>query len=364
MRIVIIGAGVIGSSLAWRLAERGQQVTLVDRAAPGTGATGSTFAWMNSNQKTPEDYYALNLAGMRLHRQLRDELGSTPWLHETGNVFWFTEDDDVAELEGRVARLQSWGYHAEWIDRRTLAEMEPDLTPEAEVEHMAYFPDEAWVDGPALVHRLTTLAIEHGAVLRRAHEVTTFERTGERITGVRLADGSIINADLVVNCAGPSAAHVAELAGRVLPMEARPGLVLRVSNVEGLLRRVVHAPLLHMRPDAGGLVMLHHGDADESLIRGEAPFEWIETFFERARAYSPRFANARLSGWSIGVRPIPEDNRTSAGTVKTIPGYAEIVTHSGITLGPLLGTLVARQIVDGTTDSLLEPFSPDRFTSG
>ena len=364
MKIVIIGAGVIGSSLAWRLAEHGQQVTLVDRAAPGTGATGSTFAWMNSNQKTPEDYYALNLAGMRMHRQLRDELGSTPWLHDTGNVFWFTDDDDVAELEGRVARLQSWGYQAEWIDRATLKEMEPDLIPESEVEHMAYFRDEAWVDGPSLVHRLSTRAMEHGAVLRLAHEVTAFERTGDRITGVRFADGTGITADLVVNCAGPSAARIARLAGRFLPMDARPGLVLRVSNVDGVLGRVVHAPLLHMRPDADGLVMLHHGDADESLIRREPPFEWIETFFERARAYSPRFANARLSGWSIGVRPIPEDNRTSAGPVERIPGYAEIVTHSGITLGPLLGTLVARQIVDGITDPLLDPFSPDRFTSG
>jgi glycine/D-amino acid oxidase-like deaminating enzyme len=144
-------------------------------------------------------------------------------------------------------------------------------------------------------------------------------------------------------------------------MASTPGLVVRVSNASGLISRVIHAPQIHMRPDTDGLVMLHHGDADKAMARGETPHEWIRTFFERASSYVPGFADARLSRWSIGIRPIPADGRTSAGLVSAIPGYAEIVTHSGITLGPLLGRLVARQIVDGETDAVLEPFTPERF---
>jgi glycine/D-amino acid oxidase-like deaminating enzyme len=361
MHIVIIGAGVVGAALAYRLAGAGQRVTLVDRAGPAHGTTGSTFAWTNSNQKVPEDYFELNRAGMRAHLELRDELGGAPWLNAGGNLFWSTSDDEVAELEGRVARLRAWGYRAEWLDRRQVRDLEPHVQIEPGIEQVAYFPDEAWVDGPALARRLCTLAAERGATLRFACEVRYLARDTERISGVVLANGERIAADLVINCAGPRADRVAALAGRALPLASTPGLVVRVSNASGLIQRVMHAPRIHMRPDADGLVMLHHGDADEAMARGEAPHGWIRVFFERASAYVPGFAQARLSRWSVGIRPIPSDGRTSAGLVSAIPGYAEVVTHSGITLGPLLGRLITKQIVDGVTDPLLAPFSPDRF---
>jgi glycine/D-amino acid oxidase-like deaminating enzyme len=361
MQIVVIGAGVLGSSLAFRLAQAGQQVTLVERAGVAQGTTGSTFAWINSNQKIPEDYYALNLAGVRAHRGLRDELGEAPWLNEGGNLFWFTAGDGANELEARVARLQGWGYPAEWIDREAARELEPKLTPEPEVEQIAYFPEEAWINGPGLASRFVGLAEQHGATVRFRSQVKAVEQAGGRVSGVVLADGRRIAADIVVNCAGPGAGVIARLAGRELPMASTPGLIVRVSNASGLIGRIIHSPLIHMRPDADGLVMLHHGDADQAMARGEKPQEWIDTFFERAASYVPEFANARLSRWSIGIRPIPGDGRTSAGMVSALPGYAEIVTHSGITLGPLLGRLVAQQIIDGETDPVLAPFTPDRF---
>jgi glycine/D-amino acid oxidase-like deaminating enzyme len=361
MQVVVIGAGVLGSSLAFRLAQAGEQVTLVERAGVAQGTTGSTFAWINSNQKVPEDYYGLNLAGVRAHRELRNELGEAPWLNEGGNLFWFGEGEGANELEARVARLQGWGYPAEWIGRDAVAELEPNLQVEPDVEQIAYFPEEAWINGPGLAARFVELAEQHGATVRYRSQVTAIEQSGGRVSGVILASGERIAADVVVNCAGPGADVVAKLAGREFPMASTPGLVIRVSNASGLISRVLHAPLIHMRPDSDGLVMLHHGDADQAMARGEQPQAWIQTFFERASSYAPGFANARLSRWSIGIRPIPVDGRTSAGLVSAIPGYAEIVTHSGITLGPLLGRLVARQITTGETDALLEPFSPDRF---
>ncbi|MGH9175807.1 MAG: NAD(P)/FAD-dependent oxidoreductase, partial [Vicinamibacterales bacterium] len=269
----------------------------------------------------------------------------------------------AGELEARVARLRGWEYRAEWIDRQVVGDLEPSLNIETDVEQVAYFSDEGWIDGPALAGRFCELAVQHGATMRFFSQVTAIERDGGRVAGVTLANGERIATDLVVNCAGPGADAVARLAGRTLSMASTPGLVVRVSNAEGLIGRVIHAPRIHMRPDADGLVMLHHGDADEAMLRGDAPHGWIATFFERAAAYVPGFVNARLSRWSVGTRPIPADGRTSAGLVAALPGYAEIVTHSGITMGPLLGQLVARQIVAGEVDPLLAPFSPDRFVA-
>jgi glycine/D-amino acid oxidase-like deaminating enzyme len=361
VNIVVIGAGVVGSSLAWRLAQQGVDVTLVERASAASGTTGSSFAWFNANQKTPEDYFALNLAGMDMHRALRDELDTVPWMHEGGNLVWATSDAGESDLETRVARLQSWGYPAEWLSRQDVGGLEPRVRPEVDVEQFAYFPTEGWVDGPLLAQTMCSLAAESGATLRFACEVTKINRDGDRVTGVTLANGEQIAADLVVNCAGPAADRVASLAGRTLPMAQTLGLIVRVTPGNDAIGRVIHAPNIHMRPDSNGLLMLHHHDSDDAITNGEAPNVWAETLRQRLVDYLPELEGVRVSRWSVGTRPIPADDRTSAGLVPSLPGYAEIVTHSAITMGPLLGKLVASEIVNGEVDPLLKPFHPERF---
>lgn len=359
---LIIGAGVIGSSLAYHLARRGAPVTLVERGGPAYGTTGSSFAWINSNTKLPRDYFELNWAGMRAHRALRDELGAAPWLLAGGNLEWATDPAHHAELEARVARLRAWGYAADWLDRAAIRDLEPRLRPEPDVEQAALFPDEAAIDGPLLARHLAQLAQQHGANLRYACEVVAIERANGRVSAVRLANGERLPTDLIVNCAGPAADRVAALAGRRLPLAPTLGLVVRVSGAPAAVQRVVHAPQLHLRPDRDSLLILHHADADDALERGEAPHAWANTLLDRLSTYAPD-ATARLSRWSVGIRPIPADERTSAGLLPALPGYAEIVTHSGITLGPLLGRLLAAEILDGRVDPLLLPFRPERFAA-
>lgn len=361
VKVIVIGAGVVGSSLAWRMAQRGVEVTLIERAAAASGTTGSSFAWTNANQKTPEDYFKLNRAGMEAHRALQDELGETPWRHEGGNLMWAESDSGASELEARVARLQNWDYPAEWLSRNDVSELEPRLQVESDVEQFAYFPTEGWIDGPLLARTMCRLAADSGATVRFASEVTAITRNDDTVNGVTLANGEHIAADLVVNCAGPAADRVAKLAGRTLPMAQTLGLVVRVTPGNGAIGRVIHAPTLHMRPDANGLIALHHSDADTAITNGEAGNVWAETLRQRLGQYVPELAGVRVSRWSIGTRPIPSDERTSAGLLPSLPGYAEIVTHSAITMGPLLGRLVADEIATGEIDPLLEAFRPERF---
>jgi glycine/D-amino acid oxidase-like deaminating enzyme len=363
MRVIVIGAGVIGSSLAFRLAQSGVSVTIVERAGSAHGTTGGSFSWINANAKRPHDYFTLNFSGMDAHRALRDELGDAPWLVEGGNLVWVTDDGAATELETRLAELREWNYPAEWIAREQMQELEPQVRIEPEIEQGVFFPDEAWIDGPLLAERMCALAVEHGATTRFACQVTAFERDagGERIAGVRLAHGEVLSADLVVNCAGPFADRLAEMVGRSLPLAPTLGVTVRITSGSGQISRVVHAPRLHMRPDANGLVMLHHGDADDGVSRGEAPADWARELLQRAGEYVPGFAESRLSRWAVATRPIPADERTSAGLVPSIPGYTEVVTHSGITLGPLLARLVSAEITSGQRDPLLENFAPSRF---
>jgi glycine/D-amino acid oxidase-like deaminating enzyme len=80
-RIVVIGAGVMGASVAYRAALAGASVTVLEAGRIGGGTSGCSFAWTNSNEKTPRAYHDLNVAGMRAHAALAEELGATPWWH-------------------------------------------------------------------------------------------------------------------------------------------------------------------------------------------------------------------------------------------------------------------------------------------
>lgn len=361
MKVVVVGAGVIGASLAYRLAQAGVAVTIVDRSGPAYGTTSGSFAWINANSKVPEDYFALNLAGMVEHRRLRDELGGAPWLHDSGNLVWLTDGDAAAELEARTARLQAWNYPAETLSRSDIAALEPHVQLEPEFASAALFPTEGWIDGPGLVRDAIARAAEQGATLRIPAEVMSIDQHQGRVTGIVLANGERIEADLVVNCAGPWADTVAARVGRTLPLAPTLGLTVRVTVETNAVSRVIHGARLHLRPDGDGLVMLHHHDGDAGVEAGDPPQQWAHELIERARSYVPALGNIRLSRWTVVTRPIPADERTSAGLVESLPGYAEVVTHSGITLGPLLGRLVANEITTGDIDPLLAQFSPERW---
>src|SRR5438067_11716729 len=87
-RIVVIGAGSVGANVAYRLAQRGTKVTVLDAGAPGGGTSGTSFAWTNAFSKTPRDYHELNTAGMRGHLELVEELGGGDWHKQHGGIHW------------------------------------------------------------------------------------------------------------------------------------------------------------------------------------------------------------------------------------------------------------------------------------
>ena len=92
MRIIVIGAGVMGASVAYRRRWRARSVTVLEAGRIGGGTSGISFAWTNSSDKTPRAYHDLNVAGMKAHAALAEEFGATPWWHGGGNVEWTAPD--------------------------------------------------------------------------------------------------------------------------------------------------------------------------------------------------------------------------------------------------------------------------------
>ena len=182
---------------------------------------------------------------------------------------------------------------------------------------------------------------------------------------LRLKNGDAIRADAVVNATGARAASVAEMVGRELPLDVFPGLLVRVAVSGQPLHHLMHTPRINVRPDGPGYILLHHDSVDERLTGdfGGAEDPLCGELLKRAQSLLPALERAEAVEARFGMRPVPTDGHSCVGALSAIPGYYEAVTHSGVTLGPLLGRLLSREILTGEVDPLIAPFRPDRFAT-
>lgn len=364
-RIIVIGAGVVGASSAYRLAQAGAEVVVLEADRVGGGTSGISYAWTNAHRKPPLPYHRLNVAGMKTHAALRDEFGSTPWWHGGGSLEW-TEPERWDSFRANVEQLRAWGYAADFVGAAEIAALEPDIDLGVLGDApAAYFPDEGWCDPVVYAHAMLSAAVRrHRARLICGARVVDLTMRGDRVTGVRLTDGSVHEADMVVNCGGRWINDAVREAGVHLPMAPTPGLLVFTPPVACGLSRVLHTSVVNARPDGAGRLMLHWDPTDSTLSLDSAvsvDMPQVADLMARVRRLLPGIGNVGAEAVRLGIRPIPGDGFTAVGPVPRIGGYYVAVTHSGVTMSPFLGVCVADEIVRGNDRSELMDFRPARF---
>src|SRR5262249_3821116 len=225
LRVAVIGAGVLGASIAGNLARLGHTVTLIEARGVGAGTTATSFAWINANQKTPRDYFELNAAGLAAHRRAAAEGKAAPWLHLTGHLQWAVGDAGQSGLHAKDERLRAWGYAVRRLRRSEVRDLEPDLLLDR-VDELSYYPDEGYVQPMLYLDHLVRLGEELGIRLRTGSAVVDFEGAGGRLHAVRMASGDVATADVFVSCCGRWTPEVAARAGASIapvPVGGLPG---------------------------------------------------------------------------------------------------------------------------------------------
>ncbi len=366
-RWVVIGAGILGASVAARLASAGVQVTLLDQDQPGRATSRWSFAWLNSNDKAPRPYHDLNHAGIRAWAELAPDLDGGAWYRPAGHVELAASA--AAELEARVNRLTEWGYPARLIDAAEAAELEPSLKLPARPAALAWFPEEGYLLTEPLIARLVARARSRGAdVLTGEPGRVTGLDTGPGTTPrVRTAAGGVLEADEVVCCAGRWTPALAAVP--LIPWDTKgstaPGLVVRVGPVAppGPVR-LVHTPELSLRPHPGGLLHLEAPDAAVDLHTPEPELRrWAAELLRRARGTVHGLDDAQVVEIQVCARPMPVDGQSIVGRLPGAAGLYVAVTHSGVTLAAHLSRLIAAELITGTPPAPLTPYNPARFTA-
>lgn len=365
MKTVIVGGGVLGVALAYRLVTEGVEVELFEAGHLSGGTSLVGTGWFNSSAKEPFAYHMLNVSGMAEHATLAREFGTAPWYHPGGNLEW-TSPDKADALKAHVERLREWGYPAELLSPRRINEIEPFLRIPVDVETVAYYPWEGVADLPQLIGALAHAAVSRGAVIHTNSPVASLSMDGSRVAGVVLEDGSTTLADVVAICTGRWSDNLVGTSGVTLPMAPTLGFNIYTGPSPVMLQAMVHTPDVNFRPEGAGRVLARSAEFDEAVGLDDPtdPIPKVgKEILARAAHYLPGLEGAAIEGARVALRSIPGDHLSVVGSVPGRPGLYLLVTHSGGTMGPLLGRLAALEIAHKELDPRLETFRPDRLVT-
>ncbi|WP_432492368.1 NAD(P)/FAD-dependent oxidoreductase [Kineococcus auxinigenes] len=364
-RVVVVGGGVLGASTAAHLARAGARVDLVTEAEVASGASGRSLSWLNSAGARSDAYHRLRTVGIDRYRTFATRTGLDDRVRFDGGLTWAAPGESHRE---RHAHELSTGYDSVWLARDEVAAWAPGVDVTAVAEEGAVFnPGEGWVDLPLLVDALLEQVRAAGGEVHTGTGRARPVLTGGRANGVATASGRAFTADAVVWATGPWVPRdLAEL-GVHLPQSSPVSLLLETQRVEHPLRAVLNTPRVAIRPTPRGTFVLDSGWSEQEVVvhddgdhevRGSTVAGLLDEA-SRVLVGNPRLEAVRRG---VGPKPVPGDGEPVVGELREVPGLHVLFTHSGATLGLVLGEFTAREVLEERVP-LLEPFRPERFTT-
>ncbi len=198
--VIVVGAGVVGCSIAYRLAQSGRKILVIEKRGIASGASGRnggiTGAGSAMHSAEGRAIYALTSANLEMVRRLPEELDADFELRLPGTIDVATTEAHVEHLKRSVELQSAAGLDVQWLNRDEAKSLMPSLSDE--ILGGEFKPGMGHLWPFALVHAFANAARRHGATFRTWTEVQRLDQRGERVSGVVLADGEVIEADDVV----------------------------------------------------------------------------------------------------------------------------------------------------------------------
>ena len=349
-RIAVLGAGIVGASIAYHLARAGAKVTLVDGGRPGEGVTGRAFGWINVFHGESAAYRGLRRRALEAYHRLDEELEGRLPLTWRGAITWLAEPERTADLVQSCEGLRL-------LEREEVRRLEPLWrNPPA---CAAFAEAEGAIEPAQATRTLVSAACAAGARLltgRRCEAITT---AGSAITGLQLSGGPVA-ADGVVLAAGAASPALLAPLGLRLPVSASPAMLLRFRTPRPLVSRILSTPEAEIRQVSPSLMVgaedyREEEDEDDARARAEAALSALRTGLQGGEAIT-------LESHQVGWRPMLADGLPLFGALPGWAGLSLAVMHAGVTLAPLVGQVLSREILDGDRDRQLDRYRPKRLS--
>jgi glycine oxidase len=367
--VAIIGAGVIGLAIAWRLAARGTPVRVFDRGAAGAGASHAAAGMLAACAEAEPGEEALVALGRESQArwpafaaELLAASGIDVELRPEGTLLLALTADDQARLTHQLVFQQKLGLPLQWISAADTRRREPHLA--GKLAGAVFSPEDTQVDNRKLVAALRVAAEAAGASVSEYRPVRAISSRGGRVDGIILDDGTKVPADVVVLAAGAWARSIEGVDPKLRP-PVRPikgqMLALRMDPAAPLVNHVVWAPGAYLVPRRDGRLLVgatvEEKGYDTSLTAGG-----ILTLLEAAWRAVPAIEELPVDEMWVGHRPGSRDDAPILGA-GPIDGLIYATGHhrNGILLAPTTADAIARLVLDGAIEALMRPFGIERF---
>jgi glycine oxidase len=368
--VAIIGAGVVGLSIAWRLAARGVEVLVFDRGAAGAGATHAAAGMLAACAEAEPGEEALVALGRDSQArwpvfadELKQASGIDVELRREGTLVIALTADDQAKLLHHLAFQQTLDLPLQWISAAETRRREPHLA--GKLAGAVWSPQDHQVDNRKLASALRIAAQAAGASINEHQPVAEIASKGGRVDGVALADGRRVTADVVVLAAGAWSRAIAGLAAPLRP-PVRPikgqMLALRMDAAAPLVTHVIWGPGVYLVPRLDGRLIVG-GTVEEKGFDTALTAGGLLTLLEAAWRAVPAIEELPIDEMWVGHRPGSRDDAPILGPA-ALDGLIYATGHhrNGILLAPVTADAIARLVLDGTLDPAIRPFGIERFT--
>jgi glycine oxidase len=362
--VAIIGGGIMGSAVAFRLAQRGVGVTVVERGIPGAEASSAAAGILGPQMEAegPGPLLELGLASRALYpslaAELRDATGIDVGYDRSGVLSAALDEAGEDELRQRRAWQQGRNLAVVWLSGDEVRAREPALGPG--IRAALEFPEDAQVNARELARAFSQAAAGAGArfVTGRYVRRVVIERGEAR--GLEL-DGEMLSADTVVVAAGSWSGLVE--GGGVPATVVRParGQLVSIETRPPLFRHVVAVRGGYLVPRRDGTV-LAGSTVEMAGFRKQVTVGGLAAILTLARTLVPALADAPVTGTWSNFRPYTEDHLPVLGTTP-VRGLMLATGHfrNGILLAPITAQAIAELVATGRSGIDLAPFSVTRF---
>lgn len=375
--VVIVGGGIEGTATAWALSERGMtDVLVLERNTVGSGGTGKSSSVVRCHYGVPS-LAAMAQVGVEFFENAKEIVGNDVGFRQVGYVLG-VDEPNLPVLRANVANQRAVGVTVEIVEPAFVASM----WPTADVDDFAAFawePRGGYGDAYMTAQAFATVARGNGARVRQGSRVVDIVIEGERVSGVRLANGSFVSCGTVVVAAGPWSVELVRPHGIELPIQVHREQIVMVNPGTDLRNAPVFADLVkrqYVRTDTGGELLFGNNDmeelepADPDDYSNTASEELIDIAVEKISHRFPKLTDASISGSYAGCYDVTPDWNPIISTTQ-VEGLVIAAGFSGhgFKIAPAVGQLVADLITSGRSsnkdipqsDFRLERFAENEF---
>ena len=357
--VVIVGGGIVGSSIAYQLTRAGcRDVLILEREAhQGKGSTGKSMGGVRAQFSTPVNIQ-MSLYAIPFFRDFEEVLGHPSGYRAQGYLFVAASESHLNYLRVNYAQQAALGLTtARLLDASDVAKMVPQLRSD-DIVGGSFCSTDGFVDPYSVMTGFTLRAIDQGARLKRDVTVTGIRKDARGITAVETSQGGTVATRTMVNAAGPWAAQVAGLAGLDLPVEPLRRMLVPTEPFD----KIAHsAPMtidmstgFHFRPEGLGLLMAWNDPEETPGFKTNFERAFVEKILTRAVSRVPVLEEVEVNpsrAWA-GMYEMTPDHHPILGEAPGIAGFycANGFSGHGVMHSPATGKILADLILKGSTD--------------